>query len=188
MAEPGDLARLAAEVSADLTSAGIVHAVSGSLALAAHARPRATLDADLLVVTAAVRWPEVFGIARRRGFEGEDRECIEAIRERGHAMMRSGPVALDVLVPVLPYHEDVARRAVRLPLEGREVPFVTAEDLFVLKTLWSRPKDLLDLDVLAEGTRDALDVAYVRRTLHSLLPPDDPRHAEVERRFTTPGT
>lgn len=187
MADPGDLARLAADVSGDLTAAGIVHALSGSISMAAYARPRATLDADFLVVAPAIRWPAIFEIVRRHGFVGDDRDCIKSIRERGHAMLRSGPVSLDILVPQIPYHHDVARRAVRLRLEGRDVPFVTAEDLFVLKSLWWRPKDELDLAVLAEGTRGTLDVAYVQATLSSLLPETDPRHAKVARILAGPG-
>jgi hypothetical protein len=178
MADPGDLPSLAARVSADLTAAGIVHAVSGSLALGAFTRPRATLDADVLVVAPAIRWPEIFAIARKHGFEGDDPACIASMRERGHAMMQNGVVSLDLLVPVLPYHHEVARRAVRSKLEGQDVPLVTAEDLFVLKSLWWRPKDVADLLVLA-ALRDRLDADYVRRTLEGLLPPDDPRHAEV---------
>lgn len=180
MADPGDLPGLAARVSADLAAAGIAHAVSGSLALGAFARPRATLDADVLIVAPAVRWPQVFEIARRHGFEGDDRDCIASMRERGHAMMKNGYVSLDLLVPVLPYHHEVARRAVRRTLEGVAVPLVTPEDLFVLKALWSRPKDVADLQVLA-ALGDRLDGDYIRRTLGGLLPPDDPRHAEVER-------
>ena len=179
MADPGDLAVLASRISADLSAAGITHALSGSLSLAAYARPRATLDADFLVVAAAVRWPQVFAIVRSHGFEGDDRECIRSVRERGHALLLSGPVAIDILVPQIPYHEQVARRAVRIRLEGHDVPLVTAEDLFVLKALWWRPKDALDLDVLAEATRGKLDAEYVRTTLRSLLPDDDPRHARV---------
>jgi hypothetical protein len=186
MADPGDLPDLAARLSADLTAAGIVHALSGSLAMAAYARPRATLDADFLVVAAAVRWPEVFALVRKLGFTGDDRESIVSMRERGHAMFRSGPVSMDLLIPQLPYHHEIARRAVRLPLLGRQVPFVTAEDLFVLKVLWMREKDALDLKVLAEDTRGTLDAEYVRRTVASLLPPDDPRHAEVERLLSRP--
>ena len=180
MADPGDLPTLASRVSAELTAANIVHAVSGSLALGAFTRPRATLDADVLIVTPAIRWPEVFAIARKCGFSGDDRECIASMRERGHAMMTSGYVSLDLLVPVLPYHHEVARRAVRRRLEGVDVPLVTPEDLFVLKTLWSRPKDVADLQVLA-ALGDRLDSAYIRQTLDGLLPPDDPRHAEVGR-------
>jgi predicted nucleotidyltransferase len=184
MADPSDLAGLAAAISADLTAAGIVHALSGSLSMAAYARPRATLDADFLVITPAIRWPEVFRIARKHGFDGDDRECISSIRTQGHAMLSSGPIALDILVPQIPYHHEVAKRAHRLSLEGHEVPFVTAEDLFVLKTVWWRKKDELDLAVLADGTRGTLDVDYVRRTVASLLPENDPRHAAIETLLT----
>jgi hypothetical protein len=65
-------------------------------------------------------------------------------------------------------------------LAGQDIPLVTPEDLFVLKVLWFRPKDVADLLVLAAlGAR--LDGDYIRRTLAGLLPADDPRHAEVQR-------
>jgi hypothetical protein len=65
-------------------------------------------------------------------------------------------------------------------MAGAEVPVATAEDLFVVKTLWFRPKDVADLHVLA-ALGDRLDRKYVRDKLRGLLPREDPRHAEVER-------
>ena len=59
MAALGELLRLAADISSELTARGIEHLVSGSLALAIHARPRMTYDIDLVVAVASLRLPEV---------------------------------------------------------------------------------------------------------------------------------
>lgn len=180
MAVLGELSRLAAAISADLTDAKIEHAVTGALVLAAHALPRQTLDIDVVVVIPSIRLPLVFEIARRHGFVGDDRDLIVQMRTKSFAQMTSGPLTLDVIVPVLPYHYEIVKRARPHEVGGRTVPLVLREDLFVIKVLWHREKDVGDLRVLA-ALGAQLDREYIRRTLEGLLPPDDPRHAEVER-------
>jgi len=105
---------------------------------------------------------------------------ITDIRARSFAQLRAGALTLDVIVPVLPFHMEIFERATRVPMAGAEVLVATAEDLFVVKTLWFRPKDVADLHVLA-AIGDRFDRAYVRARLRGILPPDDPRHAQVER-------
>ena len=174
-----ELSPLAVALSQDLTAAGIEHVLTGSLVLAVLGRPRQTNDIDVVVVVPAIRLPHVFEIARRHGFVGDDRELIVQIRGRSFAQRRSGPLTLDLIVPVLPYHTTIVKRAVRRELAGVDVPLVTAEDLFVMKVLWRRPKDLADLYVLS-ALPSRLDETYIRATLAGLLPPDDPRHAESD--------
>ena len=189
MAEASDLHAAAAAVSADLQAAGIRHAVSGSIALAAHGYVRGTADVDLLVVAPALRIPTVFEIVRRHGFEGEDRALIEGLRERKVAVLRRGPLAFEILVPAIPYHETLVDRAVWIDVAGRRVPCVSAEDLIVLKMVWSRPKDVSDVHALVAVRRGALDAAYVRRTLSSILPDRDSRLSDWDacvRRFGGP--
>ena len=119
-------------------------------------------------------------MARAHGFTGDDRSLITDIRARTFAQMRAGALTLDIIVPVLPFHHEIMKRAVRMPMSGSQVPVATAEDLFVLKALWFRPKDVADLHVLAT-IGDRLDRNYVRKKLRELLPADDPRVAEVDR-------
>jgi len=184
MAALAELSRLAAAISSDLTAAGIEHALTGALVLAAHAMPRQTRDIDVVVVIPSMRLPVVFEIARRHGFSGDDRALITQIRTRSFAQMTSGPLTLDVIVPVLPYHHEIVKRARPHEIAGVKAPLVTLEDLFVIKVLWHREKDVWDLRVLA-AMGDRLDGAYIRKTLDGLLPPDDPRHAEVEALLAT---
>ncbi len=164
-----DLPDLAARLSADLRAAAIPHAVSGALAMAAYGYVRATRDIDILVAVSAVRLPQVFEIVRTHGFKGEDRELIESLRERYMAEMRAGPVSVEILVPVLPYHHTLIDRSVSLQVAGTEVPFISSEDLIVLKTLWHRTKDLADVKVLLAALGEKLDRDYVARTLEGIL-------------------
>lgn len=179
MAALADLPEIAARISNDLEQAGIPHAISGAVAMAAHGYVRATQDLDILVIASAMQLPRVFEIVRTQGFEGEDRDLITAIRERYVAALHSGSVTVEILVPVLPYHRTLVPRAVSVEVPGGRVPIVTVEDLIVLKMLWHRAKDVPDVHALI-ATTDGLDRDYMRDTLASILPDGDPRHAEIE--------
>ena len=163
-----------------MTTAGIRHVVSGAIALAAHGFVRATRDIDLLVVVPSVRLPSVFEIIRRFGFSGEDRALLESLREHHVAELRSGPAAVEILIPAIPYHRTLVDRAVRFTVDGIEVPFISAEDAFILKMLWRRTKDLADAKALAAALRNRLDREYIRDTLLTMLPAGDVRHGEAE--------
>jgi len=172
------LPELAAAISARLAGAKIRHAVSGAVAMAVHGVVRATKDLDILVVAPQVRLPEAFAIVRDHGFRGEDAELLRGLRERGFAELTSGPVRVEILAPVLPYHRTLPDRAVPVEISGTQVPFVSLEDLVVLKMLWRRQKDVPDIHSLLAAARD-FDARYVQSTLESILPDDDPRHAEL---------
>jgi len=184
-----DLPFLTASISGGLDKSGIPHAISGAAAMAAHGYVRATQDLDVLVVTTATRLPEVFALIRDQGFLGEDRELLESLRDRYVAELTRGPVRVEVLVPVLPYHHTLVDRAIRIDVGGREVPFVSIEDLVVLKLLWHRAKDVPDIQALLSLAGGNFDADYARATLDAILPEADPRHGELQafvRRFTGP--
>lgn len=184
-----DLPFLTASISGDLDKAGIRHAISGAAAMAAHGYVRATQDLDVLVVTTATRLPTVFALIRDQGFSGEDKELLESLRDRYVAALTRGPVRVEVLVPVLPYHHTLVDRAIRIEVGGRDVPFVSIEDLVVLKLLWHRAKDVPDIQALLSLAGGNFDADYARATLGAILPEADPRHAELQRlvrRFTGP--
>lgn len=186
MAPLTSLPGLAARISIDLAKAGIPHAISGAVAMAAHGYVRATKDVDILVVTSSLRLPDVFAAIRQHGFEGEDRRLITDLRQRFVACLHSGPVTVEVLVPVLPYHRTILDRAVRISVGGHDVPFVSIEDLIVLKMLWYRTKDIPDVHALVSSS-PRLDADFIRATLRAILPDENPKHAALEeilQRFT----
>jgi predicted nucleotidyltransferase len=179
LAGPPELRSRTARISADLARARIRHAISGAVAMTAHGVGRSTFDIDILVVAPSLRLPEVFGIIRRHGFAGDDRELLESLRDRYVAALEGGSIKVELLVPVLPYHRTLVDRAVVRDVEGVKVPFVSVEDLIVLKMLWLRPKDVPDIHALIAAAGPDLDAGYIRSTLASILPAADPRHAEI---------
>jgi hypothetical protein len=182
LAGPTDLPSVAVAVSRDLTRAGIAHALSGALAMAAHGYVRATADVDILVVTSSLRIPEVFEIVRRQGFAGEDRDLISSLRERYVATLRAGTKSVEILVPVLPYHGTILSRSRLLDIDGVPVPVVSLEDLVVLKMLWHRTKDVADVEALV-AIPASLDQAWIETTLRGMLPEGDPRFVEIQGLF-----
>lgn len=180
MPELADLPGLTTRLSAALTEAKVPHAVTGAIAMAAHGFVRATMDIDVLVIVPSLRLPEVFAIVRTLGFAGEDRALIEAVRARAVAELRSGSASVEIIVPSLPYHHEVLRRSVAGELKGARIPFVTPEDLIVLKMLWLREKDRADIRALLSARQGNLDLGYLRRTLGEILPAEDARHALLQ--------
>lgn len=180
MAALGDLPSLAASISADLTAAGIPHAVSGAVGMALHGFVRATLDLDLLVVTPRIRLPEVLEIVRRRGFSGEDGDLLRDLATKYFASLHSGPASVEIFVPAIPYHTRLMARIVPMPVQGIALPVVSVEDLVILKTLWRRAKDVADVKALVASASGRLDSAYLRSTLRDLLPAGDARIAWIE--------
>jgi predicted nucleotidyltransferase len=179
-----DLPSVAVAVSQRLTAAGIRHAISGSMAAMVHGYVRGTLDVDLLVVAPRIRLPEVFEAVRAQGFSGDDRTMLDELARRYCAAFSRGNLRFEIFVPVFPWHATLVDRAVWRDIDGVRVPVVSAEDLIVLKMLWYRDKDAVDVPRLLEANRGALDLAYIRTTLASLLPADDARLPMLERLLT----
>jgi hypothetical protein len=166
-------------LSKAFAAAEIEHVVSGAAAMAAHGYVRATKDIDILVAVPAVRLPRVFEIVRGHGFSGDDEDLIGMLRDRYVAVLRSGPSSVEILVPVLPYHRTLVERAVVKNVAGVDVPFVSIEDLVVLKMLWRRAKDVPDIHALLALAGEGFDQRYALDALRSILPEDDPRHGEL---------
>lgn len=181
MAGPDDLPRLTSALSAGLSAARIVHALSGSFAMQAHAGAAASAGPELLAIAPLARWPQLLEIARGLGFARDYREATGSLRDSGHVVVQSGEHSLDIHVAATPFQQDSVRRAVRLPFAGGEAPFLTANDLFVLTVLRGLPDAEGVLTALVSGAGSELDAEYVREFLSMLLPEGDARHAVAAR-------
>jgi len=133
----------------------------------------------VLVVVPSVRYPDVFEIARGLGFEVEDRALLDALRDRSLTELVRGTVRLAIFAPALPYHHTLIGRAAEFEVDGVVVPVISIEDLVVLKMLWRRAKDVPDIHALLVLAGDDFDTTSATETLASILPDDDPRHAEL---------
>lgn len=156
------------EVTAALNKLNVNYAMIGGLAVAYHANPPVTIDADFLVDTdnmdplevlfLGVGWklaPLIF-MNKQRGFP-----------KYGFAGRKAGRTDIDLISTSQDkYLSKVTRQAKPADLSGITVPMVTVEDLIVMKTLVGREKDLDDATELRLSVK--VDEQYIRRTLREL--------------------
>src|SRR5262245_22754400 len=151
---------------------GLRYALGGALANNYWGVVRATQDVDYLVLIPVLRYQELADELTRLGFvqqdvdrieipvtaqqmrrQSNDRKLIEIYREKLKA---------ELFVPIIPLQDEILRRAVPLPLEGRSVMVTTAEDLILLKMVFRREKDLRDIRGILWSQSGKLDLDYIR--------------------------
>jgi hypothetical protein len=150
-----DLARILAQVEAELRSSGIAHALIGGLALAAHGAARATTDLDLLVDgERAADWDAIMA---RMGYRALHRSAelgnyVSDPPERGR---------IDVLFARRSYTRKMLERAAPRAIAGLpDLPIADAADLIGLKVQAyvndprRRRADLVDIERLLRANPD----------------------------------
>lgn len=168
-------AELATKLCELLSRAGIPHAVGGAVAYGFWGNPRGTRDLDLNIFVRADQVSRVLDVLVAGGV-GFDREgALRSARERGDARGYYEDLPVDVFFVSIPLHESAARRTVEVELLGRKIPILSAEDLIILKLLYFRGKDVVDVErmVALQGAR--LDRDYVRRWLIDCVGEQDGR-------------
>jgi len=143
---------------AGLERGGVEFAVCGGLAFAIHARPRATIDVDLILPIEEVERAKQ--VAREQGYRIEAgpfvirREVIEI-----HRLSKPDPetgdlLSLDLLV-VTPALTPVWKTRERVSWEHGTVPVVSRAGLVTMKRLRASGQDLDDIRILeAEDDTD----------------------------------
>ena len=173
-------AELAVQISSLLAEAGIRHAIGGALAFGFYASPRGTVDVDMNIFVAADRPHEALDVLAAGGVAIDREQAVEAIGSRGDLFVEHGGCRLDFFFNSIPLHASASERARTVELLGTPVPVLSAEDLVVLKLLFNRHKDIVDIEAIVESSGDKLDVAYVRHWLVECVGSDDTRVATWE--------
>jgi len=158
-----------------LDEAGVQYMLTGSLAAAYYAVPRATQDIDLVLET------EVEGVDRLvRGLLAVgwyvDREAaLEALRGRGQFNTidpESGWKADFLVRKERPFSREEFGRRQRISLLGVDVPVATLEDVLIAKVEWARLGDSAlqrrDVVQLLERSWTRLDHAYLQKWIPQL--------------------
>jgi hypothetical protein len=178
---PADPTGVASLLGDRLDVEGIDYAIGGAVALGAHGVPRTTADADLSVFVPEPELGRLFDALERAGCLFERETAAREVERRAFFSVRCGRIGVDLFVSFHPHHHESHRRRVRFAdPDGRERWYLSAEDLVVHKLALFRLKDRADLEALFALRGDELDLGYVRRWIHAIVPPGDPRRAELE--------
>lgn len=156
---------LAVEVSGILRAAAIEHAVGGALALGFYAEPRGTLDVDLNIFVDADAPGEALDALSAAGIAIDHDHATATIASRGDLFLTYRGCRLDLFFNSIPLHASVSRRTREVRLLGALVPILAPEDLIVLKLLFHRHKDVVDIERIVAAMGADLDWPYVRHWL-----------------------
>lgn len=132
-----------------LSAAGVEYLIVGAHALAAYGHPRATGDLDIWIRPTAENGEKVWQALVSFGapldqLRPEDLSSPETVFQIGIA-----PSRVDILTSLtaLDFESAWSRRTM-WKVEGRDLPFLSREDLIRNKTALGRPRDLADVDDL----------------------------------------
>jgi hypothetical protein len=78
-------------------------------------------------------------------------------------------IRAELFVPMVGFQDEILRRAVWKPLANARIKVTTAEDLVILKMVFHRQKDLLDVRSILHVQGAELDLVYVRRQAGMVL-------------------
>lgn len=180
--DPAEVARLLAD---RLETAQIPYAIGGALAYAYWGVARGTHDVDINLFIPPEQLAEALDVLIPAGLMIDRAAALASAEERGDARGFVGDVPVDVFVDSIPLHEEAARRVVTVSLFDRSIRILSAEDLVVLKLLFFRGKDIVDIERLLVLQGERLDRTYVRRWLVDSVGEEDERVEKWDQLCTT---
>lgn len=166
---------MARQLADALEARGVAYAIGGALALGVWGFPRATKDVDVDVFVGADELAPVFEALRASGCQVSEAEAVASATERGDFQAWHGSMRVDVFVASIPFYGQMRGRVRQAVLEGRPAWFLSPEDLCVMKLLFFRTKDLIDVERLVASMGARFDRGYVTSALLELVGPDDAR-------------
>lgn len=159
-----------------LAGARIPHAMGGALALAYYAEPRVTIDVDINVFVSTEHWPQVSGALSPLGV-GVDLD-LAALERDGQVRLWWDRTPVDLFFSYDPFHDEMKRRARRVPFGETTIPILAPEHLAVCKAMFDRPKDWLDIEQILVAT-DPLDLPEIEAWLEAMVGESNPRMARL---------
>lgn len=162
-------------IVAILEDAGVPYMITGSLAAAFHASPRATQDVDIIVDPSLEELDAVVAGLLAEGFYVSEDAARSAYRTRGqfNAIDSDRGWKVDLILrKERPFSVTEFARRRKASLLGIDVSIATVEDLILAKLEWmslsGSELQRRDVEHLLEEAGDSLDLAYVESWVEEL--------------------
>jgi len=159
-----------------LSDAGIDHAFGGALALMHYVNdPRTTWDVDVNVSVTKENADVV--IEALSGIVQATDAQIALLKRDAQVRLMVGRYPLDIFLAAHEFHEEMRLGSVMRPFGDTELPYISATHLTVLKAMFNRNKDWVDIEsMLRHGS---VDVQRAIGWLMVLLGPEDNSAARI---------
>ena len=169
------LAAFLERVVAVLNEAGVSYMLTGSLASAFYAVPRATQDIDVVIDTQAEGIDRLVRGLLEAGWYADREAAMEAWKGKGQfnaIEAETGWKADFIVQKDRPFSREEFRRREHISLLGVELPIASLEDVLIAKLEWSRLGDSAlqrrDVVQLVRRTWRRLDHEYVGKWVAEL--------------------
>jgi hypothetical protein len=169
--------QVAAELARRLDEAGVEYALGGAIALAFAGEPRATIDVDMTLFVVPPEPVPCVDVLDQIGCTLRRQTALDSLAEHGFCRVAFEGMQIDVFLPTIPFHEAARRRRVRVKLVGQSCWVFSPETLVVLKLMFFREKDFMDVRQILRIQGPALDRVWVREQLVEIFGERDPRVA-----------
>ena len=128
----------------------VMYLVIGGYALVQYAEPRFTKDLDLWISTDAANADAVYRSLSAFGAPLEGMTEKDFAEEGYFYQMGVPPVRIDILmgIPGMGFDEAWIRRN-EVDFDQLLVPFISRDDLIIVKRAAGRPQDIIDADLLS---------------------------------------
>jgi predicted nucleotidyltransferase len=158
-----------ADLNAWMTETDAPFVVIGGVAVALLGRPRVTRDLDVVVLIAEEDLDSFAAHGAKHGFLPRGSDALVFARKSRSLLMHHEPSKLevDVALGVLGFEQEKIEHAQTLTVAGVPVRVPRPEDLFLLKAIAQRDRDIADLDGIVARARK-LDAGYIRRRAKDL--------------------
>lgn len=164
-----DLVRTIHEFAEMFDRLRIPYAIMGGWAVRLYGLPRPTYDIDFTITADRSRLGDLYKAVTQLGYTVPDQFLagwVDRVADMPLVKFRlyvgGHGLDIDVFLAESPYQEELMRRRRRHELQGRQISFVTPEDLVLLKLIAARSRDLGDIDDVLLAKPD-IDEAYMRR-------------------------
>lgn len=138
-------------------------------------QPRGTVDLDVNLATSADAVAPVLDLLP--DVEWDDRTLAHLDQQGWVRLWLEGEIPLDLFVPQHEFHADLQAHAEAVPFKQRVIPVVSATHLTVLKTLFARSKDWVDIEAMLPA--GSVDRTAATRWTEELLGADHPSHRRL---------
>ena len=159
-----------------LDDAGLEHAFGGALALMHYvAEPRTTWDVDVNISVSRENADVV--VAALSGIVQATEEQVALLKRDGQVRLLVGRYPLDIFLAEHEFHDEMRMMSSMRPFGDRERPYISATHLTVLKAMFNRSKDWVDIEsMLRHGS---VDVQRAIGWLVTLQGPDEEAPARI---------
>ncbi len=151
--------------------------IVGGVAASLLGTPRYTVDLDALLLMTSDDIPKILELASQQGILPRIPDAINFATKNRVLLLRhsNSGTDIDLIMGMLPFEIEMIERSKLFEIGSIRLRLPTPEDLIIMKSVAHRPKDLADIQAIAEshpGLDKALIQNWVQQFADALDLPD----------------